>query len=138
MPALEGLFPLRDENVIFDMLFECANFHALGKLRLHTEVTIEILESSTPLLYNAIQRFATETCSQYDTVEQQRDVVARIRRVKRKNPQSKPDGTRKRKLFKVMNTYKYHALGHWASYIRRSGPLDVYSTQVVRFLAFSP
>ena len=131
MPALEGLFPLRDENVIFDMLFECANFHALGKLRLHTEVTIKILEESTPLVYEAIKRFADETCPRYDTVEQQRDVVARLRRAKKKKTRSKPDGTRKTKVFNVINTYKYHALGHWASYIRRSGPLDVYSTQVV-------
>ena len=134
MPVLEGLLCPRDEACVMDMLFECANFHALGKLRLHTEVTIDILEASTPLIYGAIKRFATETCPKYNTVEQQKEVDSRVRRARAKDPKIKVSNQRQPKKFNVMNTYKYHAIGHWAGYVRRSGPLDVYSTQVVSTL----
>ncbi|RPD52312.1 hypothetical protein L227DRAFT_589710 [Lentinus tigrinus ALCF2SS1-6] len=41
MPVFEGLLPLRDDQIIADLLFECANWHALAKLRLHTDGELE-------------------------------------------------------------------------------------------------
>ena len=58
MPAFEGLLPLPDNRTCANMLFELANWHALAKLRLHTEVTLEILRECTTHMYEGIRKFA--------------------------------------------------------------------------------
>ena len=128
MPAFEGLLPLPDDRTCADMLFELANWHALAKLRLHTEVTLEILRESTIHMYEGIRRFAATTCTRYNTRELPNEVGARLRRgTKSKNI----SGDAQAVHFNVMNTYKYHCLGDYAEYIERSGTSDNYSTQIV-------
>ncbi|TBU29740.1 hypothetical protein BD311DRAFT_619186, partial [Dichomitus squalens] len=62
MPAFEGLLDLPDDQNVADLLFELANWHALAKLRLHTDVTVDIFRASTKLMYEAIRTFAEKTC----------------------------------------------------------------------------
>ncbi|KAI0651093.1 hypothetical protein C8Q79DRAFT_996656 [Trametes meyenii] len=69
MPAFEGLLPLQDDEICADLLFELANWHALAKLRLHTEVTLEIFESATRHMYEGMRTFAATTCKRYVTRE---------------------------------------------------------------------
>lgn len=127
MPAFEGLLSLRDDCTCADMLFELANWHALAKLRLHTDITLEIFRASTVHMYEAIRRFAKITCPCYATRELPNEVGARLRRAKSKNI----CGDAQAVAFNVINTYKYHCLADYPDYIQRSGPSDNYSTQVV-------
>ena len=127
MPAFEGLLPLPDDQTCADMLFELANWHALAKLRLHTDVTLEIFRASTTHMYEGIRRFAATTCPSYITRELPNEVGMRLRRGKGKNI----NGEAQAVAFNVINTYKYHCLGDYPEYIERSGPSDNYTTQVV-------
>ncbi|KAH9911327.1 uncharacterized protein BXZ73DRAFT_108092 [Epithele typhae] len=132
MPAMEGLLPLEHGEIVQDMLFELANFHALGKLRMHTDITLEIMEHATTSMYDSIRRFDAFVATEYETVEQEHERRSRIRRVNTKNltnAKAKKLMNAKAKKYRVMQTYKYHAIGHWVSYIRCRGPLDIVSTE---------
>ncbi|TBU39749.1 hypothetical protein BD309DRAFT_1083226 [Dichomitus squalens] len=130
MPAFEGLLDLRDDQIVSDLLFELANWHALAKLRLHTSVTLDIFRSSTKHMYDAIHKFAENTCPRYQTKELPSEATTRVQRAKVANARAQPSGTRRPIAFKVHHTYKFHALGDFPDYIQRSGPSDNYNTQV--------
>ncbi|CDO75447.1 hypothetical protein BN946_scf184823.g1 [Trametes cinnabarina] len=55
MPVFEGLLPLKDDETIADLLFELANWHALAKLRLHTDVTLDIFCAATADMFAAAE-----------------------------------------------------------------------------------
>lgn len=124
-----------------DLLFELATWHALAKLRIHTDETLDMFAAVTKTLTSAMRRFLRETCSAFTTRELRREATARGRRTaalaaKGNSRAAKGKETTSRKT-KRMNlaTYKYHALGDYVEAIRRFGPTDNYSTQIVCFLA---
>ena len=134
IPAYEGLLPLPHNRTVLELLFELANTHALAKLRLHTEVTVDLLEVSTDHMYHAMDKFARTTCPAYDVYERADEVEARMRRQRAKNPNAPVNGAHKKIEFNTNKTFKYHAVGHYPDYIRSHGPLDNYSTQTVSTL----
>lgn len=134
MPVFEGLLDAPHDAIVRELLFELVTWHALAKLRLHTEATIKALEHSTRRLGKAIRRFDDETCSAFETYELPSEEAARGRRRRRTARPSTADTTQMsaRKVRNLnLGTYKLHALGHYADAIRRFGPSDSYSTQTV-------
>ena len=133
--------PDEDDKIVLTLLFELATFHALAKLRLHTETTILDLECSTTRLGECMRKFERDVCSKYDTKDLPSELVARTRRQQRKaaqkptTPTSAKKGPQQRKF--NLETYKYHALGDYTTSIRLHGPLDGYSTQLVSNLVLS-
>ncbi len=133
MPVFEGLLPLRDDQNVADLLFKLTNWHALAKLRLHTDVTIDIFRAATHHMYKAFRKFAYKTCPRYATRELPKEAQARVRQEQKTTRKASiGGGAQKLKSFNVLNTFKYHSLGDYAAYIFRSGPTDNYTTQVVR------
>lgn len=61
------------------LLFRTAEWHALAKLRLHTESTLAHLERLTTDLGKLMREFRDSTCSAFDTVELPRELDARNR-----------------------------------------------------------
>ena len=57
-----------------------AHWHALAKLRLHTDKTLEVLDTWTSVMGEAARTFVTSTCSQFVTSELKREYEARKRR----------------------------------------------------------
>lgn len=57
-----------------------AHWHALAKLRLHTDLTLEILDQTTTLLGEYLRAFHQKTCSAFDTKELPKETDARERR----------------------------------------------------------
>ncbi|KAF9538745.1 hypothetical protein CPC08DRAFT_610951, partial [Agrocybe pediades] len=57
----------KHNKIVRNLLFEFATWHALAKLRLHTETTIEELETSTARLGSLLRKFKKDVCSQYRT-----------------------------------------------------------------------
>jgi len=55
--------------MIQQLLFTCARWHALAKLQMHTDHTLQILEELTTKLGDQLRFFANNTCSNYSTVE---------------------------------------------------------------------
>ena len=147
-----------------DLLFELATWHALAKLRLHTESTICALETSTTRLGSALRKFQSTICAEFETRDLPSEEAARGRRkaakakakpasskgkgkqteAKAKPASSKkgketeaPMGKRKKKStlrFFSLSCYKPHSLGDYAKTIRLFGTSDGYSTQIVCIL----
>jgi hypothetical protein len=120
------------------LLFTCAHWHALAKLWMHTDLTLDIMDDATTSLGTQCRNFQTNICAAYATRELQREVRARERRQSGKvkagtrSKQSKPcqNNGSKKKSFNLQ-TYKYHALGDYVMMIRRYGTTDSYSTEPV-------
>lgn len=141
--------------MLMDLLFELATWHALAKLRLHTETTVCDLEASTHRLGAQMRQFEKEVCSMYETKELPTEEATRKRRTAAgnvKKPAKKPltaskakavakvntGATSQPKLRKLnLHTYKFHALGAYPRAIRRYGTTDSYSTQIVSWFLIS-
>ena len=139
IPAFGGLLDAKNNDILLDLLFELATWHALAKLRLHTESTVCELEYSTTRLGRILRMFARTTCEEFVTVDLPSEEAARGRR-KAAKAARQPSGstsrssttTRGPKIRKFnMSTYKMHALGDYARCIRLFGASDGYSTQTV-------
>ena len=116
-----------------DLLFVLGNWHALAKLRLHTETTLRHLDSATTNLGIAIRKFHNTTCPAYDTRELPRDETvyrASVRLQPNAKRRRKPNRTGRRVEF-TLNTYKLHRLGDYADAIRTIGTTDNSTTQPV-------
>lgn len=149
MPVFDRLFEEPHNQIVQDLLFLCACWHGLAKLRMHTDKTLEVLEKVTFTLGAAFQKFISTTCAAYATYELPREVQARNRRTAKKMAKNAstaneaealapqdivvdavPATSRRRKDFNLA-TYKYHALADYPNTIRLYGTSDSYSTELV-------
>lgn len=111
-------------------------WHGLAKLRIHSEITLELLQRETVRLGEELRRFQKDICPHYETYESDREAQARVRAATaRANAQGKSQaepgsGTKKRKVFNL-HTSKIHALGDYVEEIRLYGTTDGYSTHPV-------
>ena len=62
------------------LLYRTAEWHALAKLRMHSDSTLLLLEELTTEFGLLIRQFRDLTCSQFKTVELSRETAARKRR----------------------------------------------------------
>jgi len=94
-----------------------------------------------------MRKFEKYVCSKYDTKDLPSELAARTRRQQRKaiqKPKTTPAPTQKdpatkgpqRRKFNL-ETYKYHALGDYATSICLHGSLDGYSSQLVSYPVLS-
>ncbi|KIJ42878.1 hypothetical protein M422DRAFT_91855, partial [Sphaerobolus stellatus SS14] len=134
LPVFEGLFQEPHAGIIRTLLFTLCEWHGLAKLRMHTDATLERLESATSRLGTIVRKFAAVTCPQFDTEELRREFEARKRRLKN---QEANNGSRiattmskKKKSFNLQ-TPKFHFLADYAPTIRWMGSTTGYSTQMV-------
>ena len=145
MPVFDGLLPNKHNNDIQSLLFTTAEWHTLGKMRLHTDSTLAWLDESTKAFGKQIRRFQSHTCSFFDTRELPQEEAARSRHQKKKKRSINPSplapapstarasaGTKK-KLFNLV-LIKLHALGDYVKTIKMFGTTDSYSTQPVWML----
>jgi len=61
------------------LLYRISEWHALAKLQMHTENSLQLMEESTKDLGSLLRQFRTLTCSQFNTIELPREADARIR-----------------------------------------------------------
>lgn len=134
IPVFEGLIPGPHNKIILWLLFLCAHWHGLAKLRMHTDTTLAILDEVTADLGKAMRHFKQKVCGSYHTKELPGEIGARQRR------QQKASGTGAKKtaacspaLRKEFNiqTYKHHSLDDFMKAIRWFGTTDSFSTTVV-------
>lgn len=136
------MLPSPHNEVILDLLFDLATWHAFGKLRLHTEDTLSFFDTTTAHLSHSVQIFQATTCSTYQTTELPQESASRARRyaaLVAKDPQratGRENATTSVPKIKKLNlcTYKYHALADYPDMIREYGTTDSYSTQTVYFI----
>ena len=98
------------------MLYRTAEWHALAKLRMHTDSTLDLLQEATRELGRLMRNFRDRTSDEFDTVEL---------------PSKTGTGGSSKKKKLNLNTYKFHSLGDYVASIRLFGTTDSYSTQLV-------
>ncbi len=153
LPAFKGLLPSPHNEIVMDLLFSLATWHALAKFRIHTDDTVTLLEDATAAMGTAIRRFKNITCEAYFTREidtkslggkmraSKRGAAGKkaVHRVGAKNRKGKgkaiPKASKstKKKEFNL-ETAKLHKIAHYPSDIRESGTTDSYSTQRVSYI----
>ncbi|KZT12196.1 uncharacterized protein LAESUDRAFT_754689 [Laetiporus sulphureus 93-53] len=150
MPVLDLLLPAPHHDIVMDLVFYLATWHALAKLRLHTTRTINIFEQVTTSLCRAACQFLHETCEDYITLELPKEEAARGRRTAVKRTRdghhtstTKSQPATKGKVKEVstgapvarnikrlnLKTYKWHALIDYVEAIKSYGTTDNYTTQ---------
>ncbi|KAJ7069202.1 hypothetical protein C8F01DRAFT_510286 [Mycena amicta] len=135
IPVVDGLLPEPYNSEVLDALFVLAEWHAFGKLRMHTETTIDMLRISTKELGRLLRHFRDHVCPYFTTKELPTEERARERAQARKKSKSKAAGrtttTNASTTKKDYNlfTYKLHALGDYIANILWFGTSDSYSTQ---------
>ncbi|KJA12927.1 hypothetical protein HYPSUDRAFT_209987 [Hypholoma sublateritium FD-334 SS-4] len=150
MPVFEGLLPEPHNSNLLDILFTLSHWHAMAKLRQHTDLSLQVLESVTIRLGGLLRKFRDTTCEAFQTKELKREVAARVRRMSKKSTSSSaasssaasstqtvsnPD---KQSKVLNLNTYKNHSLGDYVEMIRRNGTVDSYSTEAMELEHRSP
>jgi hypothetical protein len=136
--VVEDLLPEPWNSDILDLLFTLAEWHSLGKLKLHTDTTVGLLGSVTTTLGRLLRRFKRVLCPQFATKELPSEAAARGRRQAKKAAQGKGKGkaTTARAAPKIkeynLETYKLHGLGDYPVYVPWVGTTESYSTQPVQ------
>ncbi len=87
-PVFDGLLPSEHNCKILDVLFSLANWHALAKLRQHTDLSLVVLEEATVRLGEVLRHFQQNICMAYETKELKREVKARTRKTTKKTNKS--------------------------------------------------
>ncbi|KAL0564603.1 hypothetical protein V5O48_017441, partial [Marasmius crinis-equi] len=139
IPAFEGLLPESHDTKLTKLLFRLAQWHALAKLRQHTDSTIEELRKTTVELGKLLREFRDSTATEFKTYELPREQEARRRREERTQQSKGGDNassgtrsgrtsTRKPKGLNI-DTVKFHFLGDYPQMIKTFGTTDNYSTQ---------
>ena len=116
----EGLLPEPFNGILLRLLYKAAEWHALAKLRLHTESTLDLLEATTKEFGRLMRQFRGKTSDGFDTVELPHGADAR---------KGGPRSSKKKTL--NLNTYKFHALADYVATIQLFGTTDSYSTMLV-------
>ncbi|KAF7966162.1 hypothetical protein HWV62_39770 [Athelia sp. TMB] len=144
--VFDGLLPEPHNTAILKFLFTCAHWHALAKLRLHTDLTLEKMDSTTVRLGRELRAFSKNTCTAFVTKELKRETIARQKRQLRATKAGSSKRGQKRApattndpqaatldgpLLKTFNlkTIKIHFLGDHADAIRMFGTNDSHSTE---------
>ena len=106
--------------MVLRLLYKAAEWHALAKLRMHTDSTLGLLEVTTREFGQLMRQFRDRTSDEFNTVE-----------LPRKKGTKKGGGHSSKKKTLNLNTYKFHSLSDYVKTIRLFGTTDSYSTQVV-------
>lgn len=77
IPVFEGLFPASHDMVVQSLLFRFAQWHALAKLRIHSESTLFFFEDTFKKLSKQLRNFRDFTCAVFNTVELPKEKAAR-------------------------------------------------------------
>ncbi|KAG2741806.1 hypothetical protein P692DRAFT_201726163 [Suillus brevipes Sb2] len=134
IPVFDALLPEPHNTYVLTLLGTCARWHALAKLRMHTDETIDLLDTNTVALGKQLRHFQKHTCMAFKTQELKREAERRQRQQLRHGAgngeatTSTHQSSRRPKTFNLQ-TYKLHALGDYSTSIRRFGTTDSYSTE---------
>ena len=120
------------------LLFELATWHALAKLRMHTETTLNFMDTSTTRLGQQLRRFVSQTCTAFVTWDLPQEEAARGRRkaaMAAKDPNKPPPKRNPPKQWYLnLSTFKLHSLGDYVNSIWLYGTTDNFTTQIVSHL----
>jgi hypothetical protein len=132
IPVFEGLFPTDHDVIVQSLLYRFAQWHALAKLRIHSESTLCFFENTFKGLSRQLREFREFTCAAFATIELPKEKAARYRRFTKhagSNVSPESSGPRAKKF--NLSTYKFHAMGDYVRTIKLFGTTDSFTTQIV-------
>lgn len=136
--VFDGLLPEPHNSIVMRLLFVCSHWHGLAKLRLHSDITVAILDEVTTALGEAFREFQLKVCPAFATRELPREARARERRAQSKSTKSTTGIAESQKLTTAtklkpfnLDNFKHHSLGDYAQTIRDFGTTDSFSSQIV-------
>ena len=132
----KGLLPDLHNVAMLNLLYLLCHWHGSAKLWIHTDETLEIMDSVTKHLGDAICAFEADTCAAFSTRELKCEVQGC--QCHQAHTWSQHEGTSsaataltwRPKTFNL-RTYKLHALSDYTASMRVFGTTDSYSTQPV-------
>lgn len=133
IPVFEGLFPPVHDAIVQSLLYRFAQWHALAKLRIHSESTLCFFEDTFQDISKRLRKFRDFTCAAFVTVELPKEKAARyLRLLQRAGSDNAPPEVRgpRTKRFNL-STYKFHAMGDYVRTIKLFGTTDSFTTQIV-------
>ncbi len=83
IPTFEGLLPTQYDKIVMTLLYRLAEWHALAKLRMHTDTTLDLLDSITTILGRELRQFRRTVCSAYATKDLPKEHAAHQRKKQR-------------------------------------------------------
>jgi hypothetical protein len=83
IPAVDGLLPKTHNSMIITLLYRLAEWHALAKLRVHTEQTLDSLEKSTTIIGRELRSFRDKSVKSFKCQELPKETAARQRQKER-------------------------------------------------------
>lgn len=120
----DGLLPNSSHNdILLDLLFDFAVWHAYAKLRLHTDTTLTLFDDCLRSLGFLLRLFKSKVCSAYSARQLPSESAAR-------RSAGREGGPRRREF--RLDTYKIHSMGHYAPSVREVGTFENTSAQLVR------
>jgi hypothetical protein len=128
------LFPAEHDVVVQSLLYRFAQWHALAKLRLHSESTVNLLGEIFKKLSQKLRKFRNFTCAAFKTSELPREKAARQQKAAKRSETNgvPPESNGARIKSFNLGTYKFHAMGDYPTTIRLFGTTDSFTTQIVR------
>ncbi|KAF8833706.1 hypothetical protein BDN67DRAFT_875659, partial [Paxillus ammoniavirescens] len=133
LPICKNLLPEPHNSYVQCLFFYLCHWHALAKLFMHMDYTLDIMEHSTVHLAKQIHKFSAETCPAFVTKELRCEAESWRRRSAQKGlaQSSGSPAVDAMRWPKTLNlqTYKLHALGDYHHHIKVFGTTDSFSTQ---------
>jgi len=127
------------QGCVQTLLFRLAQWHALAKLRLHTEHSLNHLDKASHLLGHQLCKFRDFTCSAFKTMELSSEASAwswqrenKLTLAGSTSASAAATTAPQEKSFNLA-TYKLHTLGDYVRTIHLFGTTDSYTTQLVRW-----
>ncbi|KAJ3996533.1 hypothetical protein F5050DRAFT_1571253 [Lentinula boryana] len=135
IPVFEGLIPEPFNSRLMKLLYRMAEWHALAKLCVQTDRTLETLQKLTEEFGKLMRQFRDLCNDNFQTFKLPKEQVNRkCRNAEKAAAGGAVPNVQQGKRCKTLNlfTYKFHALGDYVSAISLFGPSDSFSTQLVR------
>ncbi|KAG2046631.1 hypothetical protein BDR06DRAFT_985499 [Suillus hirtellus] len=128
-----GAVPPNHNSAVQSLLYRFAQWHALAKLQIHSDSTLNFLGQTFKKLSQMLQKFWRDTCAAFETMELPKEKAARQRRLAQHSESNttsvESSGTRTKKF--NLATYKFHAMGDYVNTIKLFGTTDSFTTQMV-------
>ncbi|KAG6905506.1 hypothetical protein DXG01_002327 [Tephrocybe rancida] len=77
IPMFDGLFDEPHDGAAVDLIFQFAHWHGLAKMRLHSDLSLAMLDEETTCLGDGLQQFQEKTCPSFVTCKLNREKEAR-------------------------------------------------------------
>jgi hypothetical protein len=89
IPVFDSLLPSQHNKVVMTLLYRLAEWHALAKLRMHTDTTLSLMDLVTTALGQQLRQFRRDVCSAYATKNLPKEEAARKRKKRRNQAKDK-------------------------------------------------